>query len=233
MIDIKKIYTTKDGEFKIIKYLSYNEVQIEFLSTGGINTVTAGNIIKGHVKDLFKRNVQSVAYIGGTVYSKKKNKIAYEAWNSMLKRCYNLNHLNKSPTYINCIVDDTWLNFQNFAPWFEQHYKSTYVLDKDIKNINNKIYSAKNCLLVPKWLNALFKHKTYVVQETYNNKFKAVYNYRQKTVCGQVRNTKQQAIKEAIDLYEIKLNQILNDKELPLSLVSIIQQRINTLTKDK
>ena len=78
----------------------------------------------------------------------------------MLERCYDPNYKEKYPSYIGCRVCDEWLNFQNFAEWFENNYYEVdgekIHLDKDILIKGNKIYSPKTCLLVPQRINDLF-----------------------------------------------------------------------------
>lgn len=73
----------------------------------------------------------------------------------MLERCYNLEHQERQPTYKGCKVDERWHNFQNFAQWYEENYKESCVLDKDILVKGNKIYSFKNCCFVPQDINNL------------------------------------------------------------------------------
>ena len=49
-----------------------------------------------------------------------------------------------------------WHNFQNFAQWHEENYIEGFVLDKDILQKGNKIYSPENCCFVPNEINVLF-----------------------------------------------------------------------------
>ena len=78
----------------------------------------------------------------------------------MLERCYDTEHSYKFPTYENCIVCDEWLNYQNFARWFDINYYEiegeVMCLDKDILFKGNKIYSPKTCIFVPRGINNLF-----------------------------------------------------------------------------
>lgn len=79
----------------------------------------------------------------------------YKVWYDMLMRCYSKKYQNKNPTYIGCIVDNKWLNYQVFAEWFEDNYIEGYELDKDILVKGNKIYSPKTCCFVPHSINSL------------------------------------------------------------------------------
>ena len=78
----------------------------------------------------------------------------------MLQRCYYDKFHERNPTYIGCKVCDEWLNFQNFAEWYEKNYYEvegeTMCLDKDILVKHNKIYSTDTCIYVPQTINLLF-----------------------------------------------------------------------------
>ena len=86
----------------------------------------------------------------------KKTKV-YVAWYNMLERVYCPKALVKHPTYIDCSVSDEWLEFQDFASWYENHKYSSYEyeLDKDLLIPNNKIYAPDKCVFVPQQLNKL------------------------------------------------------------------------------
>lgn len=81
----------------------------------------------------------------------------------MLRRCYSAKYQATRPTYIGCSVCEEWLNFQNFAKWYDDNYyevesnsKRGMNLDKDILNKGNKIYCPEFCVFVPDRVNLLF-----------------------------------------------------------------------------
>ena len=78
----------------------------------------------------------------------------YQTWHDMLKRGFSQVTKINRPTYKDVSVDSDWLYFSNFLTWALQKYIDGYVLDKDIKYRNNKIYSADTCLFVPPNINA-------------------------------------------------------------------------------
>lgn len=86
-----------------------------------------------------------------------KQTLAYRTWHNMIARCYSQKYQSINPTYIDCSVTEDWLDFQNFADWFESHEYSRagYQLDKDLLIPNNKVYSPDTCCFVPKQLNTL------------------------------------------------------------------------------
>jgi hypothetical protein len=60
-------------------------------------------------------------------------------------------------------VSEEWLNFQNFAKWYDKNYYEIngekMEIDKDILVKRNKIYSPETCVFVPKRINLLFVKK--------------------------------------------------------------------------
>lgn len=117
----------------------------------------------GSIRSPYERRVYGVGYIGEGDYKVSENGKAtnqYIVWHNMLKRCYDVKLHEKYPTYTNCTVCDEWLNFQNFALWYDENYYEIpgeqIALDKDILTKGNKIYSPKTCVFVPQNINLLF-----------------------------------------------------------------------------
>ncbi|MBL4951074.1 hypothetical protein JK635_02315 [Neobacillus sp. YIM B02564] len=81
----------------------------------------------------------------------------------MLERCYSNYSSKRYPTYEKCSVTDEWLNYQNFAAWYDENYYEVdgekMELDKDILIKGNKVYSPDACVFVPKRINLLFVKK--------------------------------------------------------------------------
>lgn len=80
---------------------------------------------------------------------------SYNAWTSMLSRCYSKKYQGKEPAYNGCSVCDEWLLFSNFKKWFDNNYIEGYALDKDIIVKGNKVYSPETCCFVPNKINLL------------------------------------------------------------------------------
>lgn len=72
----------------------------------------------------------------------------YKKWVSMLSRCYSDKYQQKYPTYIDCIVCESWKTFSNFRKWMETQEWEGKDLDKDILFTGNKIYSPETCVFV-------------------------------------------------------------------------------------
>lgn len=96
---------------------------------------------------------------GGKYKSRIDGKMAksYTTWQSMLRHAYCPKYQAKKPTYVGCSVDKIWLEYQDFADWFEAHEYSDhgYELDKDLLLPGNKIYAPDRCTFVPRQLNNL------------------------------------------------------------------------------
>lgn len=85
--------------------------------------------------------------------------ILYSHWMSMLKRCYDTNHLKHYPTYEMCSVCEEWRQLSNFKEWFDKNYVEGWQLDKDILVKGNKEYSPETCCFVPQEINKLFNSR--------------------------------------------------------------------------
>lgn len=79
----------------------------------------------------------------------------YDAWHSMMRRCYSEKALARDKTYIGCSVCEEWHNYDVFHEWFKSNYKEGFFLDKDLVIKGNKEYSPNACRYVPKEINAL------------------------------------------------------------------------------
>lgn len=143
-----KFKSNRCGEFLIIEYFSAKNVLIEFVETKTKVTTSASHIRSGLIGDPYMKDVYGVGFIGRGIYSSTRDKEAYARWRNMMMRCYCNKYQQKNKAYIGCSVDVSWINFQNFAPWFYENYPDDgerYDLDKDIRNKGNRVYSKDNC----------------------------------------------------------------------------------------
>lgn len=116
------------------------------------------NFTKGLITNVFDRNVHNRGFLGGEDERPKSKENT--TWRDMVRRCYDDEFKIKNPTYENCKVCEEWLNFQNFAKWYDENYYEVdgqrMELDKDILVKDNKIYSPETCIFVPQNINTLF-----------------------------------------------------------------------------
>ncbi len=146
---------------------------------------------------------------------------SYTVWKDMNVRCYQKRDIYE--TYKDCEVCEEWLNYQNFAKWFEDNYIEGWCLDKDILIKDNKLYSPNTCCFVPKEINNLFKpfhkhknnlpkgvfkiHKKYYVYVVKNGKSKYYGKYdniEKATIIA--TNERMSHIKETVNNFKNKLS---------------------------
>lgn len=95
-------------------------------------------------------------YKSGTSSKKTRH---YSVWMGMMSRCYSEKSHKEKPTYKDCLVCDEWLNFQNFAAWYDENYPDdgdVYDLDKDVRSSGCKIYSPETCSFISHQKNSEF-----------------------------------------------------------------------------
>lgn len=138
---------------KCIAYRNSMDIDVEFLDSGNVvNNVQWNNFVRGKVKNNCYRHID--------------DKKEHNAWQQMLRRCFDENVKIEKPTYKNASCCDEWLSYENFYEWLvsQENYKKWKSLkwsavDKDIIRKGNKVYSPENCFLVPVNVNNLFvKH---------------------------------------------------------------------------
>lgn len=79
---------------------------------------------------------------------------SYDAWYSMVRRCYSKSSLDRFPSYMGCEVCEEWLKYSSFHNWYtEQNPPKGWQLDKDILVEGCRVYSPDNCVFVERELN--------------------------------------------------------------------------------
>lgn len=103
-------------------------------------------------------------------------------WQDMLRRCYKNDNRIQNINYLDCIVCNEWLFYENFYEWVhsQENYKNILKLnksaiDKDIIQKHNKIYSPQYCCLVPSYINNIFTRRE---RERGNLPIGVSYHYR-------------------------------------------------------
>lgn len=144
--------TSQSGECIVLAVTgtgtSNHTCTIQFKSTGYIRDIRISELRRGHARDVYTPTALGVGFLGDGPY--KGNEVCYNAWRSMLERCYGSRAID---TYKNVTVDVVWHNYQNFAAWFEHNYRDGYHLDKDLLVPNNNVYGPLTCLYVPRTVN--------------------------------------------------------------------------------
>ena len=163
----KEFETNSCGKCFIIDYLDNKNLTVAFYEPFFIVKCSLSNLKAGKVLNPLYPSVYNKGCIGLGCYSPKTNKEAYSAWFGLIDRCYG--RKSKYPTYKDVTVCEDWLNFQNFAQWYEsQNFckikddrGNLYHLDKDLLTSESKEYSPKSCCLLPQEINNRIKGKKF------------------------------------------------------------------------
>ena len=226
--------TNKQGlKMKIIEYRTYLDIDVIF-DDGNIINTRYDHFKEGSVKNPYFPSVLGIGYIGNTITidDNKKPLKSYTIWKSMLQRCYD----SKSTSYKKyggdgVTVCEEWKCYAIFKEWYDEHYyevnNEKMAIDKDILNKGNKIYSPKNCMIVPERINSLFAKraskrgnypigvakgsgKKYVVRFSINDKLTTIGSYATPEEAFYVyKEAKEKEIKRVADKYKDKIPQKL------------------------
>jgi len=229
-------FNNNKNRMTIIEYKTSKNLNVKF-DNGYITKCTYQMFQNGEVRSPYDKTKLGIGYVGVGKYKVRiNNKLScqYIKWDSMFQRCYNTKYRNHF-AYRNCTVCDEWLNFQNFAKWYDENYymvsNEDMQLDKDILHKGNKIYSPNNCVFVPQRINILFVKSDhargeYPIGVTYcnksndfvsrccNSKGGRTYlgNYNNINQAFNVyKNYKERLIKQVADEYKNQIPQILYD----------------------
>ena len=150
---------------KIVEYTNTENIIVEFQDEHKFRKrSTYSNFKNGGIKNPYDKTIFGIACLGDGKYGSWKNsrgsRDTYLNWVAMLQRCY-VDMNGKYPAYYGiCTVCNEWLNYQNFAEWYESHYyyipNERIHVDKDIKFKDNKMYGSNTCILVPQKINEIF-----------------------------------------------------------------------------
>lgn len=159
-----KIYKTiYDEKIKIINYLGYKRVLVEFLDEFHYQTwVNYDAILKGKIRNPFRKN--KYGGIRGEKELSRHYKHEFDIWWGILRR---INEHDKFPLYKDVEICEEWYIFKNFIEWLKTQSNYKYLkennirfeVDKDIKINNNKLYSPNSCYVVPNYINSMVESK--------------------------------------------------------------------------
>lgn len=139
----------------IVEYFNAHNITVKFEDGTIVTNKTFQNFKNGEVMNYNTPCYYGLGFLGGKVL--KENSKILQTWLGMFLRCYDIETLKNSPSYIGCSVHPDWYNFQNFASWYEENYVEDFHLDKDILVPGNKIYGPDTCCFVPGEINQQFR----------------------------------------------------------------------------
>jgi len=149
------ILNTKNGDVEIIKYVDRKKVFFRFVTSGFETSSKSQAIREGKVTDRLSMTVLGIATIGDGPHKNTinyKTNPVYKCWIGMIYRCY----YKQTKSYHRyggrgVFVCAEWLNFQNFANWYQNNKpcgSDLWQIDKDIKVDGNLEYCPEKCMLV-------------------------------------------------------------------------------------
>ena len=159
-------YNNQGCLMKIIEYISYNNIIIEFQDE--FKARKKSSIDKWNIGNIKNPNFRSVCGVGivGDKYPTRINYNCvkeYSIWNGMIRRCFDKKEKEKHPTYQDVTCCEEWIYYPNFYEWLHSQENfnkwkngERWAIDKDILVKGNKIYSPDTCCLVPYYINSLF-----------------------------------------------------------------------------
>ena len=200
-------YNTFGSKMVIIEYRHSEDIDIYFEEYNWTFYHSKYTRFKdGNIKCPYEKRYYHQGFLGEGEYKpyiNHKPTRAYVHWYQMLRRCFSVKYQDKKPTYIGCQVCDEWLNFQNFAQWYEENYyevnEEEMHLDKDILVKGNKIYSPNTCIFAPKKINDLFMNKEFHIH--HGNYIKVTKEYIQQ-IAEQYKNVIPHKLYQAMYNYE-------------------------------
>ena len=158
---VGKILKSKNfGEFKVLKCNDSKNVEIQFLNTGYYKVAEMKEVRSGGIKDPYLPSIYGKGFVGTkycTITENGKNKLEYETWSGVLKRCYSDARKKKRPTYKDCICSDNFNSYEYFYEWCNKQVgfgNEGWHLDKDLLVKGNKVYSEDSCVFLPVEINS-------------------------------------------------------------------------------
>jgi len=157
-------YNKFGTKLTIIEYNCEKDIRVQMNDTTFFVTSSYREFRKDKLTSPYDKSICGIGYFGEGNYKAfdvetKKPTKEYDAWRSMIRRCYD-NTVSNHSSYEDCTVCEEWHNFQVFAKWFDKNYyevnKESMQVDKDILVKGNKIYSPNTCLIVPNTINTIF-----------------------------------------------------------------------------
>lgn len=159
------IPSNKTGEYEVLSFEKGSKVRLRSLSCDNEVILRTHHASKGMIGNKMFPTFFGKGYLGEGKYKTRESTTApkniyYVTWENMLARCY----YPKTSRYSayggkGVTVCEEWLNFQNFASWFEENYVDGWHLDKDILG-DGMEYNPNVCRFIPQEVNGLLVNNT-------------------------------------------------------------------------
>ena len=134
------------------------KVKIRFLDEYKAEVVVYDSTIRrGTCSNPYHTSINGIGIVGVQEVNFSKTK-SYRCWIAMINRVYGVGYYKTQQTYKDVKICDEWFLYDNFKAWFNCNFPLTlnhlYLeLDKDLLSGENRIYSPKTCIFLPKSIN--------------------------------------------------------------------------------
>ena len=149
----------------IVNYYKNSLIDVQFEDGYVREKAHVSEFKNGTIRNRMIPALYGVGILGDSITKvNRKFTKEYSTWANVLQRCYSEEKQKEFPRYKECTVCDEWLYFPCFENWCHEQSNwikvmndpSTFHIDKDIINKNNKVYSPDFCSFVPAYVNVLF-----------------------------------------------------------------------------
>lgn len=215
------------GEVEILQQKGWDRCKIRFLEDGTVlDNQQYGRIKRGEVRNPYKKVYYGIGYMGVGKYNSRHK--SFKKWQNMMQRSYDEVYHIKYPSYKTVTVCDEWCNYQSFAKWYDENYKSEFMegwcLDKDLLSSDSKIYSPKTCCFLPQSLNKLLTHiHTIPIITNRKGRYYTKINKGKKILRFSVFDTKDEAISRYKDEKRAYSLEILSQYSSLLSDIVVVK----------
>lgn len=152
-ISVGDTFTSNQGyKIEVLEYRGCYEILVK-LNGPEITypTVGSGALRAGKVSSPYHPTVHNKGYKGEGKFVGTKYKKVFSTWSNIISRVGSSDP--KYRAWSDCMLDQNWLNFQNFAEWYtnQPYWEENLQVDKDLSK--SKIYSPDTCVLLPPYIN--------------------------------------------------------------------------------
>lgn len=177
---------------KIVEYNKSSDIVVEFQDKrkSRIKT-TYKEFVKGSIKNHYHPTIYGVG-MRGSKYPARPNGIVcreYYTWRNMLYKCYSEEYKEQYNTHLNAVCCEEWLCYENFYEWIHEQSNAenflkgnNWILNRNIIDKDNEIYSPEYCCLVPQNVNRLFMEQDLNIENSSEAVLQKYKEYREKQI---------------------------------------------------
>ena len=177
---------------KIIEYNKSSDIIVEFQDKRKTKIKCAyREFVKGSIKNPYHPTIYGVGMRGNKYPARVNGKVCreYYTWRNMLYKCFDDEYKEKYQTHFDAVCCEEWLCFENFYEWIhgqsnvENFLKgNNWILNRNIIDKDNEIYSPEYCCLVPQSVNRLFMEQELNIEDSTEEVLQKYKEYKEKHI---------------------------------------------------